>query len=483
MTAFVFVGPTLDEKSRPRNWEVEYLPPVEQGQVHALIRKNPTAIGIVDGRFHDVPAVWHKEILAALHEGIPVYGSASMGALRASELSSFGMRGVGEIYAAYENGEIEDDDEVTVAHAGEEDTFLQISDAMVNIRANLARAFEAGRVSAATRDRLLGIAKNTFYAQRNLGLILIDGLESGLPRTEIDSLREFLRGNRIDQKKIDAIAMIDAMRQDVMAGGSPATGFAFERTFFFERACRSGFTDDGDGGWIRIHHLLAELRFEPRLYVAMRRRAVGSVITDRHGPVPDARRRTAAALARFRRDAGLTERADWRRWLAEQGYTEDQFTVLVRDEVAARSYAPHGEALNLPLLRELESSPAYGEIMRRVRAKGRFLEQRGIQDAASRVSDQASEDDIVRWYFRTQGIPLPAVLDRYAKSLDFLGLSDFLRSLRVEFHVRRARQQDTGAGSARHEIPGLDGESLRNRISQAVWESEWAGPSREKAAA
>ena len=55
----------------------------------------PDAIGIVDGFFHQQPSVWHREILYALSQGVPVFGGASMGALRAAELADYGMTGVG----------------------------------------------------------------------------------------------------------------------------------------------------------------------------------------------------------------------------------------------------------------------------------------------------------------------------------------------------------------------------------------------------
>ena len=46
-------------------------PPVGQGDVYrAATRYRPRAIGIVDGYFHQVPSVWHKEILWAMAEGI-----------------------------------------------------------------------------------------------------------------------------------------------------------------------------------------------------------------------------------------------------------------------------------------------------------------------------------------------------------------------------------------------------------------------------
>ena len=50
-----------------------------------------------------------------MSQGIHVFGSASMGALRA-ELCPFGMVGVGRIFEAYRDGELEDDDEVAVIH-------------------------------------------------------------------------------------------------------------------------------------------------------------------------------------------------------------------------------------------------------------------------------------------------------------------------------------------------------------------------------
>ena len=118
----------------------------------------------MDGVFERVPAVWHKEILFALSEGIHVYGAASMGALRAAELDRFGMRGVGEVYRAYADGVLEDDDEVAVAHAGAEDGFRPISDSMVDIRATLERrGVERDRDASRRPPRSLREIKATFY--------------------------------------------------------------------------------------------------------------------------------------------------------------------------------------------------------------------------------------------------------------------------------------------------------------------------------
>src|SRR5215471_16759549 len=98
VTTYLFVGPTLARTELGALCEFICLPPAAQGDVYHLARSRPRAIGIIDGYFDGMPAVWHKEILWALTQGIHVFGSASMGALRAAELHEFGMRGIGRIF-------------------------------------------------------------------------------------------------------------------------------------------------------------------------------------------------------------------------------------------------------------------------------------------------------------------------------------------------------------------------------------------------
>ena len=44
----------------------------------------PDVVGVIDGAFLSGPAVWHREIIWALSQGVQVLGAASMGALRAA---------------------------------------------------------------------------------------------------------------------------------------------------------------------------------------------------------------------------------------------------------------------------------------------------------------------------------------------------------------------------------------------------------------
>src|SRR5262245_46471096 len=98
----VFLGPTLAPDVAAKHLDACYLPPAEQGAIFdAAKRLNPRGIALIDGAFAKVPAVRHKEILWAISRGIPVFGAASMGALRAAELHAYGMRGHGLIYRWY----------------------------------------------------------------------------------------------------------------------------------------------------------------------------------------------------------------------------------------------------------------------------------------------------------------------------------------------------------------------------------------------
>ena len=129
-----------------------------------------------------MPACWHKEILFALSEGVHVFGAASMGALRAAELDGFGMVGVGRIYRAYQAGHVstlrwrepfEDDDEVAVVHGPAETGYVAVSEAMVNIRATLARAADLRSVIRRRhRDALAPIAKALPFSDRSYPRLL-----------------------------------------------------------------------------------------------------------------------------------------------------------------------------------------------------------------------------------------------------------------------------------------------------------------------
>jgi hypothetical protein len=240
MRIYVFTGPSLPPQTARQHWGVPtYLPPVAQGDLYEVARRRPWGIGIIDGYFERIPAVWHKEILWALNKGIHVYGSASMGALRAAELASFGMVGVGEIFESYLSKEIEDDDEVTLAHAPAGRNYQPVSEAMVNIRHTLAKAVREGVLSMATANCLADIGKAFFYPYRSYEEILEEGARRQLPAAQLVLFGEWLPAKRVDQKRVDAMAMLDRMREDLrLCALRKKVNFIFSRTDLWNEAQR-----------------------------------------------------------------------------------------------------------------------------------------------------------------------------------------------------------------------------------------------------
>src|SRR5204862_1839641 len=139
MIAVIFAGPSLPPPTSPIAG-IEWRPPVRQGDLYLAALSHPAIIGVVDGYFEIVPTVWHKEILWAMAQGIHVYGAASIGALRAAELADFGMKGIGAIFQQFYTGALADDDEIAVLHGPQEIEYIQVTEAMVNVRATIACA-------------------------------------------------------------------------------------------------------------------------------------------------------------------------------------------------------------------------------------------------------------------------------------------------------------------------------------------------------
>jgi hypothetical protein len=220
MRAVIFAGPSLPPVFRPDNPELEWCPPVKQGEVYKAALARPAIIRIIDGYFEVTPTVWHKEILWAMAQGIHVYGAASIGALRAAELHTFGMVGIGRIFEAYRDGTLEDDDEVAVLHGPEELGYPAVTDAMVNIRATLDKAVDAGMLDRSLAGRLTEIGKSLFYKERSWDAILRAAARDLSPMP-LDHLAAWLSTGQIDQKRIDTLEMIAAIRRHGIAGVFP----------------------------------------------------------------------------------------------------------------------------------------------------------------------------------------------------------------------------------------------------------------------
>ena len=237
--AVIFAGPSLPPSFRPADPALEWRPPARQGEVYEAARGRPAIIGIADGYFEATPTVWHKEILWAMAEGIHVYGSASIGALRAAELAPFGMIGIGRIFEAYRDGALEDDDEVAVLHGPEELGYPALTEAMVDIRATLDAAVAQRVLDPALAGHLAGVGKSLFYKERTWPAILRCAEGVGVPPRSVASLARWLRRSAVNQKRLDALEMMAAIRAHLSVGiKALSVSYRFHATGYHTAAVR-----------------------------------------------------------------------------------------------------------------------------------------------------------------------------------------------------------------------------------------------------
>jgi hypothetical protein len=228
--ACVFIGPSVTPDELLGFPTVTILPPAAAGDLYRATLAGFDPILLVDGYFHQVPSVQHKEILFALCQGVRVWGSSSMGALRAAEMADYGMVGIGQIFRWYRTGVYTSDDEVAVAHGDAESGYRALSEPMVNVRHALDLAADRGLVSPATGRRLCQIAKSMFYPERHWATIRIRGLDAGLPEDELTRLVRFVRAEMPDLKRDDALTALGQLLGPDRAAPTP-TPMTFEATY------------------------------------------------------------------------------------------------------------------------------------------------------------------------------------------------------------------------------------------------------------
>ncbi|MBO5151507.1 MAG: TfuA-related McrA-glycine thioamidation protein [Methanobrevibacter sp.] len=182
--------------------EVIYKRPIKRGDLGHDMKENPDIIGIIDGVFHQNSSVGHKEILNVINSGVTVVGASSMGALRASELDSLGMTGIGYVYEQYATGKVASDDDVAVMLDSE--TLEALSEPLINMNYVFTNAVSENIITQEQKDELIKIAKSTFYPKRNYSQTLNS---SNLDDETKSNLINFIRVS-VDIKKEDAKELI-----------------------------------------------------------------------------------------------------------------------------------------------------------------------------------------------------------------------------------------------------------------------------------
>lgn len=447
MSVVIFLGPSLPRQEAEAILTADYRPPVRQGDVYRVVQdRRPGAIGIIDGYFQDVPSVWHKEILWALDQDIPVYGAASMGALRAAELERYGMNGVGRIFEGFRNGvyppyddeAFEDDDEVAVIHGPAELGFPPLSDSMVDLRSTFARAAEEGVIDEALRDRLVAAFKERFYHDRSFAALPDLLFKLGAATGQSEDLQTWLKKGRVEQKREDAKALLGLLAAEGSTQDGPlvAVEFVFEPTTLWAQ-----FVEASDRPAHEVSEaenlVLDELRLDPGLYdevrpiAALRHACLSGGVAA--GLSDDERR---AAVNRLRRRNGLWSRDALTNWAKANNLDRAGFDRLIDIEARIEQQTvAAGSKLDAFLLDVLRADGRYERMARRAADKA----ERETSGESQSIGQLTSEF-LVDWYFNEHlGRGVPHDLTEVPNELGFATFEDFVQALAREYcYLRRS---------------------------------------------
>ena len=203
----IFLGPSLSREKARKILDADYRLPAKKGDLLQLILKEVNIVGLVDGYFlQDYPPTPIEVYNLVRKRNVKVFGSSSLGALRAVELGKYGMIGIGKIFRLFRDGILESDDEVAVTFT---DYTNYKSEALIDIRYNLFLAQKYNIIDNSTGRSILKVSKQTYFPYRTYEDIL-DKCKLKYPETnsQIESFRDYILNNKKSLKERDAVRLL-----------------------------------------------------------------------------------------------------------------------------------------------------------------------------------------------------------------------------------------------------------------------------------
>jgi hypothetical protein len=230
---FVFGGPSLAGLSPAERGGVKILPPAKRDDLLRLVqaRRLPGAILLVDGLFGTSLAVSPAECRQVMACGWRLFGCSSLGALRAAELYSFGMVGIGSIYLWLRCGALWDDSDLASAFTVDGDKAISVP--MVWVRAIVERLRLGASISDPTPRRMLSAARAIYWSERSWNDVMEAWKKDGLSGRSLARARQLIADTHSNPKVADATLAVRAL--------SAAFSCAEDETAWVERTLRRHF--------------------------------------------------------------------------------------------------------------------------------------------------------------------------------------------------------------------------------------------------
>jgi TfuA protein len=203
----IFLGPSLSREKARKILDADYRLPAKKGDLLQLILKEVGIVGLVDGYFlQDYPPTPIEVYNLVRKRNVKVFGSSSLGALRAVELGKYGMIGIGKIFRLFRDGILESDDEVAVTFT---DYTNYKSEALIDIRYNLFLAQKYKIIDNRTGRSILKVSKQTYFPYRTYEDIL-DKCKLKYPEinSQVESFRGYILNNKKSLKERDAVRLL-----------------------------------------------------------------------------------------------------------------------------------------------------------------------------------------------------------------------------------------------------------------------------------
>ena len=207
----IFLGPSLSREKARKILDADYRLPAKKGDLLQLILKEVNIVGLVDGYFlQDYPPTPIEVYNLVRKRNVKVFGSSSLGALRAVELGKYGMIGIGKIFRLFRDGILESDDEVAVTFT---DYTNYKSEALIDIRYNLFLAQKYNIIDNSTGRSILKVSKQTYFPYRTYEDIL-DKCKLKYPEinSKIESFRGYILKNKVSLKERDAVRLLKLIK-------------------------------------------------------------------------------------------------------------------------------------------------------------------------------------------------------------------------------------------------------------------------------
>jgi hypothetical protein len=257
------------------------------------------------------------------------------------------------------------------------------------------------------------IAKAAFYKDRSYGNLFQRTTDRVAPPQELDALRAWLPGGKVDQKREDALALLRHLRET--GAGAPKARFRFERTTMWEHLLTAA-TDDPAETMV-----LTELRLEGAAYLDARERAVSRVF---HASKLD--RRDLASNAHPVADPNTGSES-----------AAERLQQHARDETRrARNRIVIEPLVDTIILERLRESGDYERLLTRAQAKRNCLA--ALDMFPPEIGDvDATPEDLTAWFCARSRQDPDIDPTAWADRLHFEDTLTFLRALAGEYLYAR----------------------------------------------